>query len=79
MSVLYTVVTAGRAAGANSSAVDKTVVIGYSIAGKAATVKLKLTVSIAAVYLGGNTVLVIVIIVVKHRARLLVSRIIVGI
>ena len=37
-------------------------------------VKLELAVSIAAVYLGSSTVLAAVLIVVKYRAYLLVSR-----
>ena len=47
--------------------------------GKAATVKSELTVSIAAVCLGGSTVPVIVVIVVKYRACLLVGRLIIGV
>jgi hypothetical protein len=42
-------------------------------------VKSELAASIAAVYLGGSTVPAIVIIVVKYRAYLLVSRLIVGV
>ena len=42
-------------------------------------VKLELATSIAAVYLGSNTVLVTVIIVVKYRACLSVGRLIVGV
>ena len=42
-------------------------------AGKAVTVKLKLAASMAAVYPGGSTVLAAVVIVVKHRACLLVG------
>ena len=42
-------------------------------------VKSELAASIAAVYLGGSTVLAIVIIVVKHRACLSVGRLIVGV
>ena len=40
---------------------------------------MELAVSIAAVYLGSSTVLVIVIIVVKHRAYLLVGWLIIGV
>ena len=47
--------------------------------GKAAIIKLKSAVSMAAVCLGGSTVLVTVMIVVKHRAYLPVSRLIVGV
>ena len=42
-------------------------------------VKLKLAVSIAAVYLGSSTVSVTVIIVVKYRAYLPVSQLIIGV
>ena len=42
-------------------------------------VKSELAASIAAVCLSGSTVLVIVMIVVKHRACLLVGRLIVGV
>jgi hypothetical protein len=42
-------------------------------------VKLELAVSIVAVYLGGSTVLATVIIVVKHRAYLLVGRLVIGV
>ena len=47
--------------------------------GRAVTVKLELAVSIAAVCLGGSTVLVAVIIVVKYRACLLVGWLIKGV
>jgi hypothetical protein len=47
--------------------------------GRAVTVKLKSAISIAAVCLGSNTVPVTVIIVIKYRAYLPVSRLIIGI
>ena len=47
--------------------------------GRAVIVKLESAVSIAAVCLGGSTVPVIVIMVVKYRAYLPVSRLIVGV
>ena len=47
--------------------------------GKAATVKLELAASMAAVCPGGSTVLVTVMIVVKHRACLLVGWLIAGV
>ena len=47
--------------------------------GKAVTVKLELAVSMAAVCLGSSTVPMTVIIVVKYRACLLVSWLIVGV
>ena len=46
---------------------------------KAVIVKLESAASIAVVCLGGSTVLVIVMIVVKYRACLLVGRLIVGV
>ena len=46
---------------------------------KAATVKLKLAISIAAVYLGNSMVLAAVVIVVKHKAYLLISQLIIGV
>ena len=84
MSILYTVVAAGGAAGANGGAVGGTAVVGYSTvggavevnygaAGVAVTVKLESTASITAICPGGSTVLAMVTIVVKHRARLSVS------
>ena len=42
-------------------------------------VKSELAISMAAVCLGGSTVLVMVVIVVKYRAYLLVGRLIIGI
>ena len=42
-------------------------------------VKSELAISMAAVYLGGSTVPATVIIVVKHRACLLVGRLIIGV
>ena len=42
-------------------------------------VKLELAVSIAAVYLGGSTVPVAVVIIVKYRACLLVGQLIIGV
>ena len=47
--------------------------------GRAVTIKLELAVSMAAVCLGGSTVPAMVIIVVKYRACLLVSWLIIGI
>ena len=47
--------------------------------GKAVTVKLELAASMAAVCLGGSTVLAIVVIVVKYRVCLLVSWLIIGV
>ena len=73
---MYTVVAAGGAAGANGGAVGGTAVVGYSTA---ATVKSESTASMAAVCPGGSTVPATVTIVVKHRARLSVGRMIVGV
>ena len=47
--------------------------------GRAAIVKPELAASMAAVYLGGSMVPITVIIVVKHRACLLVGRLIIGV
>ena len=47
--------------------------------GRVVIVKLKSAISIAAVYLGGSTVPAVVVIVVKYRAYLSVSQLIVGI
>ena len=47
--------------------------------GRVVIVKLKLAVSIAAVYLGGSTVPATIIIVVKYRACLSVGRLIIGV
>ena len=47
--------------------------------GRAAAVKLKSAASMAAVCLGGSTVPAAVVIVVKYRACLLVSQLIIGI
>ena len=53
---------------------------GVSLAvGKAVTVKSELAVSMAAVYPGGSTVPVTVMIVVKYRACLPVGRLIIGV
>ena len=47
--------------------------------GRAVTVKLELAASMAAVYPGGSTVPVTVMIVVEYRACLLVGRLIIGV
>ena len=51
----------------------------YLVGCRVATVKSELAVSMAAVYLSGSTVPVVVVIVVKYRACLLVNQLIVGI
>ena len=68
--------TAGRQQGF-SLATGKSSKISVSY--RAATVKSESAASIAAVCLGNNTVLAAVVIVVKHRACLSVSQLIVGI
>ena len=70
---MYTVVAAGGAAGVNNGTAGGAAVVGYNTAGGAVEVKLESTASMAAVCLGGSTVPVTVIIVVKRRARLSVS------
>ena len=68
-----TVITVGGAAGVNSGTIGGAVVVGYSTVGVVARVKSESAINIVAVYPGSSTVLVAVVIVVEHRARLLVS------
>ena len=80
---MYTVIAAGRAARFNGSTTGGAVEVNYSTAGrqqgvslaagKAVTLKSESAASMTAVCLGGNTVLIMVMIVVKYKAYLLVG------
>ena len=69
----YTVIAIGGAVEVNSSTTGGAVVVGYSTIGVVVRVKSELAASIAAICPGSSTVPAAVVIVVEHRARLLVG------